>query len=166
VPILPADFVDPDMASGLVMSVPHAPYDYIALRDLPRQGKYTWITPFTLIRVPSYGDIPAKDAVEKAGIENQLDSLLEQVTQDLYTAEFSKGRLLEKYCGQPVREARDTVSARLVAEYGSSFMYEFDNRTVTCRCGGRVFVKILHDQWFLRNKRDNAWKSGAAQIRG
>ena len=165
VQILPADFVDPDMASGLVMSVPaHAPYDYIALRDLQRQGKYSGITPITLIRVPSYGTIPAKDAVEKAGIENQLDSRLETVTQELYSAEFSKGRLLEQYGGQPVREARDTVSARLVAEYGSSYMYEFDNRTVTCRCGGRVFVKILHDQWFLQYS-DPAWKAQvAAQI--
>ena len=42
VPILPAVFVDPDMATGLVMSVPaHAPYDYIALRDLQRKGQYT-----------------------------------------------------------------------------------------------------------------------------
>ena len=38
--ILPAGFVDPDMASGLVMSVPaHAPFDYIALRDLQQAGK-------------------------------------------------------------------------------------------------------------------------------
>ena len=51
VPILPADFVDPDMASGLVMSVPaHAPFDYIALRDLQRAGKYTQIKPVPLIK--------------------------------------------------------------------------------------------------------------------
>ena len=42
VPVLPAEFVDPDMASGVVMSVPaHAPFDYIALRDLQKAGKYT-----------------------------------------------------------------------------------------------------------------------------
>jgi len=166
VPILPANFVDPDMASGLVMSVPaHAPYDYIALRDLQRMGKYPGIRPIALIRAPSAGDIPAKDAVEKAGIENQRDSRLEKVTQELYSAEFSKGLLLERYGGTPVREARDTVSARLIAEYGSSLMYEFDNPKVTCRCGGRVFVKILHDQWFLQYS-DPAWKAQvAAQIR-
>ena len=40
VPVLPAEFVDPDMASGVVMSVPaHAPFDYIALRDLQKAGK-------------------------------------------------------------------------------------------------------------------------------
>lgn len=166
VTILPANFVDPDMASGLVMSVPaHAPYDYIALRDLQREGKYTGIRPIALIRAPSAGDIPAKDAVEKAGIENQLDSRLEQVTQELYSSELSKGRMLERYGGTPVREARNTISARLIAECGSSVMYEFDNRTVTCRCGGRVFVKILHDQWFLQYS-DAAWKAQvAAQIK-
>jgi len=37
VPILPATFVDPDVATGIVMSVPaHAPYDWIALEDLKK----------------------------------------------------------------------------------------------------------------------------------
>ncbi|PKP53429.1 MAG: leucine--tRNA ligase, partial [Candidatus Altiarchaeales archaeon HGW-Altiarchaeales-3] len=35
IPILSATFVDPNYATGVVMSVPaHAPYDYIALKDL------------------------------------------------------------------------------------------------------------------------------------
>src|SRR5439155_1479130 len=35
VPVLPADFVEPDNGTGIVMSVPgHAPYDYQALMDL------------------------------------------------------------------------------------------------------------------------------------
>ena len=42
VPILPAAFVDPEMATGVVMSVPaHAPFDYVALRDLQEEGRYT-----------------------------------------------------------------------------------------------------------------------------
>ncbi len=74
VPILPAEFVDPDMASGMVMSVPaHAPFDYIALRDLQQAGKYTDIKPIPLIKVEGYGKVPAQDAVEKAGIKDQLD---------------------------------------------------------------------------------------------
>ena len=72
IPVLPADFVDPDMASGMVMSVPaHAPFDYIALRDLQRQGKYTSIRPIPLIKVEGYGEVPAQDAVERAGITSQ-----------------------------------------------------------------------------------------------
>src|SRR5207247_9734840 len=39
VPILPADFVEPDNGTGIEMSVPgHAPYDYQTLMDLKRRS--------------------------------------------------------------------------------------------------------------------------------
>jgi len=156
--ILPADFVDPDMASGLVMSVPaHAPFDYIALRDLQEAGRYTEIRPISLIKVEGYGEVPAQSAVEKAGIKNQMDSRMDALTQEIYSAEFSKGRLFDKYGGKPVRVARDEVADLMTAKYDSEVMYEFDVRPVVCRCGNRVRVKILHDQWFLKYS-DPAWK--------
>ena len=159
VPILPARFVEPDMASGIVMSVPaHAPFDYIALRDLQEEGSYAGIAPVPIISVPAYGDVPAKDAVERARIENQDDPRMEALTQEVYSAEFATGRLYERYGGEPVRQARDTVAAMMTAEYGSVPMYEFDTRSVVCRCGGQVFVRILHDQWFLQYS-DPVWKS-------
>jgi leucyl-tRNA synthetase len=37
-------------------------------------------------------------------------------------------------------------------------MYEFDTRSVVCRCGSKVVVKILHDQWFLQYS-DPDWKA-------
>ena len=164
VPVLPAEFVDPDMASGVVMSVPaHAPFDYIALRDLQSLGKYTGIRPLALISVPGYGEFPAKDAVERAGIENQSDSRMESLTQEVYSAEFSNGKLFDKYGGEPVRIARDTVAKLMVEEYGSAIMYEFDTRSVVCRCGSQVFVKILHDQWFLQYS-DPEWKAQVADL--
>ncbi|WP_343240778.1 MULTISPECIES: leucine--tRNA ligase, partial [unclassified Methanoculleus] len=158
IPILPATFVDPDMGTGIVMSVPaHAPFDYIALRDLQQQGKYTAIRPVPLISVDGYGEIPAKDAVERAGIRDQNDPGMEALTQEIYSAEFSRGKVFEKYGGKPVKEARDDVAALMMERYGSIPMYEFDNRQVICRCGSRVFVKILHDQWFLEYS-DPCWK--------
>ncbi len=158
VPVLPADFVDPDMASGLVMSVPaHAPFDYIALRDLQRAGKYTQIKPVPLIKVEGYGEIPAQDAVEKAGITHQMDSRMDALTQEIYSAEFSKGKLFDRYGGKPVRVARDDMTALMIEKYASKIMYEFDTRPVVCRCGNKVKVKILHDQWFLKYS-DPAWK--------
>ena len=158
IPVLPAGFVDPDMASGLVMSVPaHAPFDYIALRDLQEAGRYPHIKPIPLIKVEGYGEIPAQSAVEKAGIKNQMDSRMDALTQEIYSAEFSKGRLLGKYGGKPVRVARDEVADLMTAKYDSKVMYEFDVRPVVCRCGNRVRVKILHDQWFLKYS-DPAWK--------
>ncbi len=156
--ILPAEFVDPDMASGLVMSVPaHAPFDYIALRDLQQAGKYTQIKPVPLIKVEGYGECPAQFAVEKAGIANQMDSRMDALTQEIYSAEFSKGKLFEKYGGKPVRVARDEVGALMIEKYDSAIMHEFDQRPVICRCGNKVKVKILHDQWFLKYS-DPAWK--------
>jgi len=158
VTILPADFVDPDMATGMVMSVPaHAPFDYIALRDLQQAGKYTDIKPVPLIKVEGYGAVPAADAVEKAGIKSQMDSRMDSLTQEIYSAEFSKGKLFEKYGGKPVRVARDEVAELMVEKYDSKVMYEFDIRPVICRCGNKVKVKILHDQWFLKYS-DPEWK--------
>jgi leucyl-tRNA synthetase (EC 6.1.1.4) len=101
VPILPAVFVDPDMATGLVMSVPaHAPYDYIALRDLQRKGQYTDIKPVGLITVEGYGEFPAVEAVEKADIINQDDPNLVELTQSVYTAEHATGKMYEQYGGK------------------------------------------------------------------
>ncbi len=158
VPILPATFVDPDMGTGIVMSVPaHAPFDYVAIRDLQREGRYTSIQPIPLISVEGYGDIPAKDAIEQAGIHDQNDPDIEKLTQEVYNAEFSRGRVFEKYGGKPVKEARDEVAALMMERYGSIPMYEFDTRQVICRCGSRVYVKILHDQWFLAYS-DPSWK--------
>jgi leucyl-tRNA synthetase (EC 6.1.1.4) len=158
VPILPADFVDPDMATGMVMSVPaHAPFDYIALRDLQQQGKYTQITPVPLISVEGYGKVPAQDAVERAGIKHQMDSRMDSLTQEIYSAEFSKGKLFEKFGGKPVRVAREEMAQEMLDKYGSVVMYEFDQRPVICRCGNKVKVKILHDQWFLKYS-DPEWK--------
>ena len=163
IPVLPAGFVDPDMASGLVMSVPaHAPFDYIALRDLQEAGRYPHIKPIPLIKVEGYGEIPAQSAVEKAGIKNQMDSRMDALTQEIYSAEFSKGRLLGKYGGKPVRVARDEVADLMTAKYDSKVMYEFDVRPVVCRCGNRVRVKILHDQWFLKYS-DPAWKQQVSE---
>jgi leucyl-tRNA synthetase len=162
VPILPADFVDPDMATGMVMSVPaHAPFDYIALRDLQRAGKYTYIKPIPLIKVEGYGEVPAQDAVERSGITHQMDNRMETLTQEIYSAEFSKGKLFPKYGGKPVKFARDDVAALMIAQYNSTIMYEFDTRPVVCRCGNKVKVKILHDQWFLKYS-DPIWKKEVA----
>lgn len=164
IPILPATFVDPDMATGIVMSVPaHAPFDYIALRDLQQQGMYMDVVPVPLITVEGYGELPAKDAIEHAGINDQNDPAMEVLTQEVYNAEFSRGRMLPAYGSKPVREARDEVTAIMLESYGSAVMYDFDIRDIICRCGGRVYVRILHDQWFLQYS-DPEWKEKVHEL--
>jgi leucyl-tRNA synthetase len=164
IPILPADFVDPKNATGVVMSVPgHAPYDYVALENLrktPSQLKEYGLTPeaietvkpISLIEVPGYSDIPASDAVKKMNIKDQTDPKLEDATKEVYRHEFHNGKMKEntgKYVGLPVAVAKERVKEDLISEGKATTMYELLNRPVLCRCGTECIVKIFEDQWFI-----------------
>ena len=74
VPVLPGTFVKSNFGTGVVMSVPaHAPYDYIALRDLQKiPQKYNLssamlksIKQLSLISTDGFSENPAVDIVEK-----------------------------------------------------------------------------------------------------
>ncbi len=162
--ILPADFVDPKNATGVVMSVPgHAPYDYVALENIkktPSKLKEYGITPkainavkpISLIQIPNYSEIPAADVVKKMQIQDQTDSKLEDATKEVYRHEFHNGKMKQntgKYHGMTVAEAKDKVKRDLIAEGKATTMYELLNRPVLCRCGTECIVKILEDQWFI-----------------
>jgi len=162
--ILPAEFVDPKNATGVVMSVPgHAPYDYIALENLSKATvelkKYglspetvSAIKPVSIIAVSEYGEIPAGDVVKQMGIENQLDPKLEEATKEVYRHEFHNGRMKSntgKYAGLSVAEAKEKVKLDMTKEGNMETMYELLNRPVVCRCGTECIVKIFEDQWFI-----------------
>jgi leucyl-tRNA synthetase len=164
IPILPADFVDPKNATGVVMSVPgHAPYDYVALENTkktPSKLKEYGLTPeainavksISLIEVPGYSEIPAGDVVKKMQIQNQTDPKLEEATKEVYRHEFHNGKMKKntgKYFGMSVAEAKDKVKQDLIAEGKATAMYELLNRPVRCRCGTECIVKIFEDQWFI-----------------
>ena len=168
VPLLPADFVDPDNATGVVGSVPsHAPYDYVALVELQLRGDAAAreITPISLIRVEGYGESPAIDVVRRMGITAQTDRRLEDATLEVYRAEFAKGVMREwvpEYGGMPVSRAKEEVRDAMIRSGEASTMYEFSSRPVTCRCGTKVVVKVVDDQWFL-NYADPEWKKGVRE---
>jgi len=173
--ILPADFVDPKNATGVVMSVPgHAPYDYIALEGAKREAsqlKEYGITPealdavkpISIITVPKHSQFPAADVVKEMGIQNPLDSSLEKATKEVYRHEFHSGRMKEntgEYAGLPVAEAKERVKADLIKEGKAETMYELINKSVVCRCGTECIVKIFEDQWFI-NYGEPKWKATA-----
>lgn len=198
VPILPADFVDPNTATGVVMSVPaHAPYDYVALEELKREKLGTLkklgvdpaeLEPIPLIRVKGYGEIPARDIVEKMGIKSQLQrKLLDEATRKLYSDEYHSGIVREDIlnyiypdmpepyrsfaiapvkawiAGRSVPEARDAAARWLVALGYGDKMYEIMNRPVYCRCGNEIVVKVLKDQWFI-DYGNPEWKKLAYEL--
>ncbi len=170
IPIFPADLVDPGFGTGVVYSVPsHAPYDYagiVALRSnkerIERYGikeLVESIRPISIIKVPGYGEHPAVEEVEKAGIRSDTDPRLEEATKKVYSKEFHEGVMREncgEFSGMRVSEARDKVGERLIELGLGDKMWELPEKVV-CRCGTECIVKIVENQWFLRYS-DPAWK--------
>jgi leucyl-tRNA synthetase len=164
IPILPAEFVEPQMGTGLVMSVPaHAPKDYQALMDLQAQNHElaVKIEPIPIISTEGYGEYPAKEICEKLGVSNQTDDKLEEATKDLYAKEFSDGKLNDK-CSQfeneKVQFGRDKIRAWLQENDHLEKFPILENAPVKCRCGAECVVKVLNNQWFL-NYGDEEWKN-------
>ncbi|RLG18721.1 arginine--tRNA ligase, partial [Nanoarchaeota archaeon] len=172
--ILPADFVDPDFGTGVVYSVPsHAPYDWVALREFRENKIYEEygipedevldIAPISLIRVPNFGEHPAIEICEKMGVRSQKETeKLEEATQTLYREEYYNGVLKEicgQFAGMKVAEAKEEVFKFLEQRGLATKMYEVSalEKPVRCRCGGKVIVAVLKDQWFLDYKRKE-WK--------
>ncbi len=172
VPILPAEFVDTDNATGVVMSVPaHAPFDYVAIEDLKRSFEIlkeynieeivNAIEPIVLIRVNDEQGIPAENIIKELNIKSQKDyELLEKATKTLYKREYHLGILLEttgKYMGMKVSEVKDLIHNELVSKGIGDVFYEFSEKPVICRCGTKCVVKVVRDQWFL-NYSNPEWK--------
>ena len=163
IPILEAEFVEPGMGTGLVMSVPaHAPKDYQALMDLKAKNHElaSKIEPIPIIVTPGYDTYPGKQICEKLGVSNQTDEKLEEATKELYLKEFTDGKLNEKceqFNNEKVQYGRDKVRAWLQENNHLEKFPVLENSPVHCRCGAECVVKILNNQWFL-NYGDEEWK--------
>jgi len=171
--MLPASFVESGTGTGVVMSVPaHAPFDYQALVDLKKSeiepnlaSKVGEIRPISIIETEGFGEIPAKEAVEKFGVIDQNDPKLEEATKEVYGKEFYGGKLKEntkQFAGIKVAYAKDTIKEWLTENKHADILLELTNTPVNCRCGAECVVKILNNQWFL-NYKDKDWKEKAAQ---
>jgi leucyl-tRNA synthetase len=176
-PILPSSFVDTELATGVVYSVPaHAPYDYIGLVEI-QSGRLKVakeikeiadrLKPISIISVKGYSDLPAADAVRSKGISDSSDPKLEDATNEVYKAEFHRGVMREncgRFSGQKVSEAKTAVIEEMKGKGWLSTMFELPQRVV-CKCGTRCFVKILENQWFL-NYSDEGWKKTTKELIG
>jgi leucyl-tRNA synthetase len=178
VPILPGQFVDPDVATGIVYSVPaHAPFDYAALRDLQNDSKgitdygldskeIKSIKPITIINIEGYSNEPAVEMINKLGVKNQRNKeLIEQATKRVYKDEFYKGVLNEKcaeFKGLKINEIKDRVRNKLISQ-GDAFTFYETSRKAECRCTGKVIVAVLNDQWFL-DYTSKEWKDKTRRL--
>jgi leucyl-tRNA synthetase len=166
VPILPANFVDPSSATGVVMSVPsHAPYDFVALQEMIEKNELERfgivreeVEPITLIK-SELGDTPAKSVCKEMKIisTKEMDKL-DSATALVYKKEFHTGVLNENcgpYEGSTVSGVKEKITIDLVEKNIADVFY--DVKDVVCRCATKCHVKILENQWFLKYS-DPEWK--------
>jgi len=149
IPILSGPFADPNVATGIVMSVPaHAPYDWIALVESGED-----IEPITIIEVKGFGTNPAKEACDELGIKSQTETeKLNIATENVYKKEFHTGYLNEKcggYAGIKISDIKDQVKNELISQNNAIIFREFSEEVI-CRCGKKVVIKQIPDQWFIK----------------
>ena len=162
--ILPATFTDPDVGTGIVTSVPSdAPYDWIALKDIKEneeilenyglKDKIEDVEPIAIIESDEWGINPAEKIIEEMNIESQQDEgKLEEATQKIYKAGFHTGTMLdicEDYAGMRVQQAKEMVKQDMIDSGEADIMYDLSEEVI-CRCGGKVVVGKIPDQWFIR----------------
>ena len=162
--ILPSKFCDPNIATGIVRSVPsHAPFDWAALNDLQHNKeeceKYgldfeeiKGIKPISLIEIEDIGEHPAIEIAKSMGVKSQNDKgLLEKATQELYKKEFFNGKMKDntgKYSGMQVAKAKEELKNDMMNNGSAELMYELTGKVI-CRCLTPSTVKIVSDQWFI-----------------
>ncbi len=173
--ILPAEFVDTDSATGVVMSVPaHSPDDWLALEEAKESAEELAeygldpeavrdIEPRAILSIEGYGEFPARDAVAEAGITSATDPALEEVTQNVYNREYHQGVLDETYgefAGEVIEDVRDELRDYYRERGAFDEMFDFTEEVI-CRCGGEVEV-AYQDTWFLRYN-DADWQAKAKE---
>jgi len=149
IPIISGPFADPDVATGVVMSVPaHAPYDWIALLESGED-----IEPITIIDVKGFGTNPAKQACDELGVKSQTETeKLDIATENVYKKEFHTGYLNDKcaeYAGIKISDIKDQVKNELISKGNAVFFREFSEEVI-CRCTKKVVIKQIPDQWFIK----------------
>ena len=169
VPILAGTFVDPAIATGVVMSVPgHAPFDYAAYRDAGLDE--TKIPQIVKVEGAKPG-LPAKLACEKHGVRSQTDTAaLQAATEELYSDEFNKGVLTEAcgpYAGKRIKAVKDQLRTDFAKADAGRIIRQFSELVIS-RAGEVVDVKRIPDQDFI-HYADAAWtekaKAHAATMR-
>lgn len=174
--ILPGYFVDTNAATGVVYSVPaHAPFDYITLLDLQKstellesfnldKKEIQEIQPIQIIELSGFQDYPAKIYCEKFEVKSQADKeKLDKATAENYKVEFYNGILnknCDQYVNKPVSEAVNLVIEDLLKNGQADKIYIPITKDLKCRCGEKIIVTILKDQWFL-NFEAGKWKENA-----
>ena len=163
IPVFPASFVDPDVGTGLVTSVPSdAPDDWISLEAVKKdptlkeryglsQELIDSVVPVSIISIKGYGDFPAKDAIDRMGIKSPGEPALVEAKKQVYKDGYHMGRMKDvcgEYAGLSVNDAKDRMRQAMIDSDEAEPFYDLTEEVV-CRCGSRVHIRRIDDQWFI-----------------
>ncbi|MBN2127376.1 MAG: class I tRNA ligase family protein, partial [Candidatus Diapherotrites archaeon] len=76
---------------------------------------------------------------------------LHEAKQEVYSTGFFKGTMLSiagKYAGMKVQEAKEKVKEDLINSGKADLFFDFSEEVI-CRCGAKVVIKKIPDQWFI-----------------
>lgn len=148
--IILAEFVDPEEATGVVMSVPaHDPYDYVYYKKFVGAPDES---------IPLVVDIPIK-GVPSAEILKKHRGNIEEALKELYKLEY-RHKIRDDVPvigGIPTPEAKAKTIEFLKTKNAIDEMYEFTQKRVECRCGAKIIFKKIKGQWFT-NYANVEWK--------
>ena len=163
IPVFPASFCNPDVGTGLVTSVPSdAPDDWISLEAVKKDPRMVSeyglsqelidsVVPISIIEMKGYGDFPAKDMIDRLGIKEPGDPKLVDAKKQVYKDGYHMGRMKAvcgEFAGMRVEEAKDKMRQAMI-DAGEAEPFFDLTEEVVCRCGARVHIKRIDDQWFI-----------------
>ena len=168
IPVFPADFVDPDVGTGLVTSCPSdAPDDWNSLQVAKANPELTEkygipkdivdaVVPVSIISIKGYGDFPAQSIIEKMKIPSVKDpakfrELMDEAKKQVYKDGYHMGVMKDvcgEFSGMRVEEAKDKIQQAMLASKEAE-IFRVLTEEVVCRCGQRVHIKRIDDQWFI-----------------
>ena len=157
--LFPMETISMTKGTGVVTSVPSdSPDDWINLHEFKTDAKLRekWgikeemiFEPIHIIKLKGFGDLPAKEAVEKYGVKNSKDKAkLAEAKEEVYTKGFYSGIMdFGPYKGQAIQEAKNKVKNDLIKE-GLALTY-FEPEGIIKNRQGETCVVALVDQWYL-----------------
>ena len=163
IPVFPATFCDPNVGTGLVTSCPSdAPDDWISLQEVKRnpelKEKYGLsqelidsVVPISIIEIKGYGEFPAETIINNMGITQPGDPKLVDAKKQVYKDGYHMGKMkdnCDRIAGLRVEEAKDKMKDIMIADGEADIFYDLTEEVI-CRCGQKVLIRRIDDQWFI-----------------
>ncbi|MFH1256652.1 MAG: leucine--tRNA ligase [Candidatus Diapherotrites archaeon] len=171
--VLPADFIDASVGSGIVYSALEDPVDLLELYKIQStpelrkkfnlDEKITMaLKPIDIINVPGMGSNLGDEIAKEFGVKSFKDvKQLEEAKGELNRRVFRKGKMnyrCGRFEGKSVPECQAALKKELPEAGEAVMFYELTGKVVS-RSLAECTVKVVTDQWFVKYG-DEKWKKG------